>query len=74
MAILAPRLRFPGLVRVSLGIGNTEADVDTFLQVLDKIARQRRTPEESPSVPKTVIKQQIDDFVKASALRVYSGF
>lgn len=74
MAILAPRLRFPGLVRVSLGIGNTEEDVDTFLQVLDKIARQRRTPEKSPSVPKTVIKQQIDDFVKASALRVYSGF
>jgi len=74
MAILAPRLRFPGLVRVSLGIGNTEEDVDTFLQVLDKIARQRRTPGESPSIPKAVIKQQIDDFVKASALRVYSGF
>lgn len=72
MAIVAPRLRFPGLVRVSLGLGNTEEDVDTFLQVLDKIARQRRTKGENPSAPKAVIKQEINDFVKTSAMKVYS--
>ena len=72
MAILVPRLRFPGLVRVSLGIENSEEDVDTFVSVLGKIARSRRTPGESPSAPKAVIKQQINDFVRASAQRVYS--
>ena len=72
MAILVPRLRFPGLVRVSLGIENCEEDIDTFLSVLGKIARQRRTTVDSPSAPKAVIKEQINDFVKASARRVYS--
>ena len=37
---LFPKMRFPGLVRVSLGIENNEADVDTFIRVLDKIARR----------------------------------
>ena len=72
MAIIVPRLRFPGLVRVSLGIENTEENIDTFLSVLGKIARQRRTPGENHSSSKAVIKQQINDFVKASAGRVYS--
>ena len=72
MAKLVPRVRFPGLVRVSLGIENCEEDIDAFLSVLGKFARQRRTPGESPAVPKKVIKQQINDFVKASASRVYS--
>jgi selenocysteine lyase/cysteine desulfurase len=73
MAIIVPRLRFPGLVRVSLGIENTEENIDTFLSVLGKIASQRRTPGETPSASKAVIKQQINDFVKASAGRVYSA-
>jgi selenocysteine lyase/cysteine desulfurase len=72
LAILFPRLRFPGLARISLGIENCEADIDTFLSVLGKIARQRRTPGENHSMPKAVIKKQINDFVRASALRVYS--
>ncbi len=72
MAILAPRLRFPGLVRVSLGIENCEEDIDIFLNVLGIYAHPRRTPGQSPSSPKAVIKHQIDDFVKASAARVYS--
>jgi selenocysteine lyase/cysteine desulfurase len=72
MAIIVPRLRFPGLARVSLGIENVEENIDTFLSVLGKIARQRKTPGESPSASKADIKQQIDDFVKASAARVYS--
>jgi cysteine desulfurase/selenocysteine lyase len=31
-----------GLVRVSLGIENDEADIDTFLQVLDQVSQRPR--------------------------------
>jgi selenocysteine lyase/cysteine desulfurase len=66
MANLFPKIKFPGLARVSLGIENTESDIDTLIYVLDQIARQPRTP------VKKDVKQQIDDFVKAAAKRVYS--
>jgi selenocysteine lyase/cysteine desulfurase len=69
MAILIPRLRFPGLARVSLGIGNSKEDVDTFIQVLGMIVREPRTP---GTAPKPDIQKQINDFVRSSALRVYS--
>jgi selenocysteine lyase/cysteine desulfurase len=72
LAILVPRLRFPGLARVSLGIENREEDIDTFLAVLGNFIRQRHAPGQSPSMPKTDIKQQINDFVRASTQRVYS--
>jgi selenocysteine lyase/cysteine desulfurase len=72
LAILVPRLRFPGLARVSLGIENREEDIDTFLAVLGSIIRQRHAPGQSPSMPKAVIKRQINDFVRASTKRVYS--
>jgi hypothetical protein len=34
------RFELPGVVRVSLGIENSEADVDTFIRVLGDIARR----------------------------------
>ena len=40
---LFPRLTLPGVARVSLGIENSEEDVDTLIHVLGKIARQPRT-------------------------------
>jgi selenocysteine lyase/cysteine desulfurase len=72
IATLFHKLSFPGLVRVSMGIENCEEDIDTFLSVLGKFASQHRTKGESPSAPKAVIKQQINDFVKASATKVYA--
>ncbi|MEI6048704.1 MAG: aminotransferase class V-fold PLP-dependent enzyme [Bacteroidota bacterium] len=78
---LFPGLKLPGLVRVSLGIGNTGEDVDTLIHMLDKIAlkpqslthgasdsKQNRTP----IFPKANAEQQINDFVKAAAMRVYA--
>jgi selenocysteine lyase/cysteine desulfurase len=40
--ILFPKFRFLGVVRVSLGIENTDEDVDTLIGVLGKIAVQAR--------------------------------
>jgi selenocysteine lyase/cysteine desulfurase len=34
---LFPMIRLPGLARISLGIENTEKDIDTFLSVLNEI-------------------------------------
>jgi selenocysteine lyase/cysteine desulfurase len=66
IATLFPKLRFPGLVRVSFGIENSEEDVDTLIQVLGKIVRQPRNPGHKD------IQQQINDFVRAAAQRVYA--
>ncbi len=40
MLILFPKLSLPGLTRMSLGLENSEEDVDTLTHVLGKIARQ----------------------------------
>jgi len=66
IAGLFPGLRFPGVVRVSLGIENTEEDVDTFIHVLGKIATR------TGNLKQKEAKSQINDFVKAAASKVYS--
>ena len=61
-----PRLRFPGVARVSLGIGNTRADIDTLIQVVSKIASKSR------ALKQKEVAGQINDLAIAAALRVYS--
>jgi selenocysteine lyase/cysteine desulfurase len=79
--ILFPQITLPGLVRVSLGIENSEGDVDTLIRVLCEIARQLRTGVDrhftsmhngTPILPQTDVQQQMADFARASALRVYT--
>ena len=65
--ILFPRVALPGVVRVSLGIENSEEDVDTLIHVLGSIARQPRSGAERD------VRQQMDDFARAAAGRVYTG-
>ncbi|MCX6543110.1 MAG: aminotransferase class V-fold PLP-dependent enzyme [Acidobacteria bacterium] len=60
------RFELPGVVRVSLGIENSEEDVDTLIHVLSGIARQ---PKGGPSKKKA--RQQMDEFSEAAAQRVY---
>ncbi|MFA6401089.1 MAG: aminotransferase class V-fold PLP-dependent enzyme [Salinivirgaceae bacterium] len=76
-----PKLRLPGLVRVSLGIGNSREDVDTLIQVLGKIAKKSQIsgkryskypPKGTPTLSQVHVQQQINDFTKHAALRVYS--
>jgi selenocysteine lyase/cysteine desulfurase len=64
--ILFPRVALPGVVRVSLGIENSAEDVDTLIHVLDSIARQPQAGENSS------VQQQMDDFARAAAQRVYA--
>jgi selenocysteine lyase/cysteine desulfurase len=66
IARLFPRLRFPGVARVSLGIGNTREDIDTLIHVVSTIATNTR------AVNKKEVERQINDFAIAAALRVYS--
>jgi selenocysteine lyase/cysteine desulfurase len=66
LARLFPNLRFPGVVRVSLGIGNSEKDVDTLISALSAIAEKK-------AVPKSDIRQQIKNFVLDISKRVYSS-
>lgn len=56
----------PGVARVSLGLENTEADVDTLIDVLSSIARE---PKGGPA--KALVRQQLDECAAAAARRVY---
>ena len=73
MLTLFPKLNLPGLTRMSLGIENSEQDIDTLIHVLDEIARQPRAGMDNPfASTQTDIQKQMDDYAKAAALRVYT--
>jgi len=79
MLTLFPKIKFPGLVRISLGIENDEAEVDKLIQVLGIFVKKpltskdsNTTPNEAPLLPRADAKRQINDFAEAAALRVYS--
>ena len=63
---LFPGLSLPGVARISLGIGNSESDVDYLIEVLEKIAGKPQ------SSSKKEVQQQVKDFVLAAAERVYN--
>jgi selenocysteine lyase/cysteine desulfurase len=64
--IVLRRFELPGVVRVSLGIENSEAEVDTLLHVLGDIARQP-----TAGASERNVRQQMDDVCKAAGERVY---
>ncbi len=66
IARLFQRLRFPGVTRVSFGIGNTREDIDTLIHVISTIATKTRT------LKKKETEGQINDFARDAAMRVYS--
>jgi len=61
------RFELPGVVRVSLGLENTESDIDALLSVMDGIARR---PKAGPA--EKAFRQRMDDVCKAAARRVYA--
>lgn len=65
MATVFHRIKFPGLARISLGIGNSEEDIDRLITVLNIIAKKQR-------YSKIKIKQQMNDFTRSVSGRVYS--
>ena len=50
MLSLLPRVALPGVTRVSLGIENTETDIDVLVATLAKIARQQKVGTGAPLV------------------------
>jgi selenocysteine lyase/cysteine desulfurase len=73
---LFPKLRLPGVARVSLGLGNNEEDVDNLIRALQKINRKSGHTEKSnplPAMPsRTEVQKQINDFIQTVAAKVYS--
>jgi selenocysteine lyase/cysteine desulfurase len=81
MLNLFPKIALPGLVRVSLGLENSEEDVDTLIHMLGQIARQPRArmdrnlaaaPDGIRRPAQMDVKQQMDDFARAAAQLVYA--
>jgi len=62
---LFPRVNLPGLVRVSFGLENSTEDIDELIRVLGGIVSHSR-------LPRTDVKQQIADFVRIAAHKVYA--
>jgi len=75
-----PRLQLPGVLRVSLGIGNNEEEIDTFIRVFGEIAKKEKGTKsdrekviyQKPGLNKTEVKKQMKEFVNAAAEKVYS--
>jgi hypothetical protein len=77
---LFPKITLPGLTRVSLGIGTSKEDIDTFIYIISKIARQSRTQQYRNSdstrngvniLSQKEIQQQMNNFARAVAQRIY---
>lgn len=63
---LFPKLKLPGLARVSLGIGNKKEDIDILIRILNRIALQNRDPGEKD------MNKKINEFAVSISQRVYS--
>ena len=73
MLTLFPRLSLPGLTRMSLGIENTEEDVDTLIHVLGKIARRPKNGVDSLfASTQTDVRKQMDNYARTASQRVYT--
>lgn len=64
--ILFPKMRFLGVDRMSLGLENTEAEVDTFLQVLSHIANEKKREKPNPPLfgEKMLPPNEVDRLIK----------
>lgn len=70
MVTLFPKLQLPGLARMSLGLENTESDIDRFLQVLNSIAKKEAIDGKAAPNGKDV-KKKMKDFVIEREKMVY---
>ncbi|HUW93294.1 MAG TPA: aminotransferase class V-fold PLP-dependent enzyme [Bacteroidales bacterium] len=77
---LIPTIKLPGLLRVSIGIENSEEDVDELIRVLRKIALKQGCSKESQAgdaedrkhiIKSADVRKQIGDFVIAAEKRVF---
>jgi cysteine desulfurase/selenocysteine lyase len=73
---VAPKTQLPGVVRVSLGMENTVADIDTLIQVLNKITKTKGkaggAQKKAMALADTDFQKQLDDFSQAAIRGVYT--
>jgi selenocysteine lyase/cysteine desulfurase len=60
------RFELPGVVRISLGIENSDEDVDAFVRVLGEIARK-----DTSGIAEATVRQRLDDACAAAVRRVF---
>ena len=81
MVTVFRRLELPGVARVSLGIENSDEDVDTLIRVLQGIADKTRTatglnpagePQGAPQSSEKHVRGQMSDFADAVVQTVYA--
>jgi selenocysteine lyase/cysteine desulfurase len=62
---LFPKMSLPGVARVSLGIENTDQDIDTFLGALTEIVVNKRKPTSSQ------VNKQMDSFTEEQIKKIF---
>lgn len=71
--MLFPQVTLPGLTRISLGIENSEEDVDTLIHVLGEIARQPKSGRDRlVSSRQADVQRQMNDSAITASQRVYA--
>ena len=60
-------------MRVSLGLENTEADVEGLVRVLQGIARRAPAGDGATRAPSTSLKQRLKDYTLIRSERVYAA-
>jgi len=65
MVTLLPGMKLPGLLRISLGIENSEEDIKELLLTLNKISQKEQSSEHKH------IKKEINDFISAAEQKVF---
>jgi selenocysteine lyase/cysteine desulfurase len=68
---LFPKLSLPGIVRVSLGLENTEAEVEALLQALIENAATQGVQATEQQLTKVEAKHQVEAFVHQRTVLVY---
>ena len=67
------KLQLPGVTRVSFGIGNNKAEIDTFIHVLDKIGKKSAENKNGlPVLTKAETEKQIKEFANTAEEKVFS--
>jgi hypothetical protein len=67
--MLFPGIKLQGYVRVSLGIENSESDIDRLVDVLRKITHH--TTYKTAIISKKEAKRQLESFVSSVSFKVY---
>jgi selenocysteine lyase/cysteine desulfurase len=73
---LLPKLRLPGVVRVSISLVNSNEDVDNLVRALKRINQKAGSAENSGTsvdmLSRSAIQKQIKDFIRAASEKVYA--